>query len=277
MWCERIDSLNDPRVAEYRNVPDPELLRAHGVFIAEGRQVVRSLLTDSSFGVRSVLVSEAALEGLRDVLERRDDFPVYLATSDELAAIVGFNLHRGCLAIGQRPSMRSHREVLGAASRWRLLIIGESIGNADNMGGIFRNAASFGAGAVLLSPGCCDPLYRKAIRVSVGASLRIPFGTIAHWPDGLADVKAAGYTIVALTPDAACPDLTEACGREAWPGRIALVVGHEGGGLTEEALAASDLRVRLAMQPGVDSVNVSTAAGIALYVCARRWGGIVQE
>ncbi len=276
MWCEPIDQLDDPRVAEYRNIPDPELLRAHGVFIAEGRQVVRTLLEASPLALVSVLVSPAALESIRDLVERRDDVPVYLAQPEAIAGISGFNIHRGCLAVGRRPPARMHREVLDQVKGWRLLVICEHVGNADNMGGIFRNAAAFGAACVLAGPACCDPLYRKAIRVSSGASLRIPFGSFDAWPDGLEDVKSRGYRVLALTPDAGAPDLTELCGRERWPERVALLVGHEGSGLSDEAIAGADLRVRLAMQPGADSVNVATAAGIAMYHCARRWSGLMR-
>ncbi len=276
MWCERIEELDDPRVADYRNVPDPELLRTHGVFIAEGREVVRTLVTESPYEVLSALVSPTALDGMRDILERRDDFPVYLASQEQIAAIAGFHVHRGCLAAGRRPPSRLHTEVLEASSRGRLLVIAEGIANADNMGGLFRNAASFGAGAVLLSPRCCDPLYRKTIRVSMGGSLRVPYGTFGNWPAGLAEVKSAEYTVVALTPDPSVPDLMELNRDRAWPARVALLCGHEGSGLSDEALAAADLRARIAMQPGVDSLNVSTAAGIAMYLCARAWNGVMQ-
>ncbi len=270
MPVERIDSMDDPRVAEYRSVPDPELLRDRGVFVAEGRQVVRMLLTSSAFPVRSVLVSPAALESLGDALLARPDVPVYVMDPMQLAAIVGFNVHRGCLAIGQRPQPPGLDDVLRMAGQPRLIVITEHVANVDNMGGIFRNAAAFGAGAVLRSPRCCDPLYRKAIRVSTGASLRIPFATLGEWPGDLGAVRRAGYTVVALTPHGA-PDLADLAAQATWPGRIALMVGHEGDGLSPAALAIADLRARLDMQPGVDSVNVATAAGIALYVCANRW------
>jgi tRNA G18 (ribose-2'-O)-methylase SpoU len=276
MWCERIDGIDDPRVADYRNVPDPELLRARGVFIAEGREVVRTLVSDSPFEVLSVMVSPAALEGLRDIVERRDDFPIFLASPEQIAAVAGFNVHRGCLALGRRPAERSHRDVLESMNRWRLLVVCEHVANADNMGGLFRNAAAFGAGAVLASPRCCDPLYRKSVRVSSGASLRIPFGIVSNWPDGLGDVRAAGYTILALSPDASLPDFAQLAELGNWPERIALLVGHEGHGLSTGSVAASDMQARIAMQPGVDSLNLATAAGIAMYFCARRWGGIMQ-
>jgi tRNA G18 (ribose-2'-O)-methylase SpoU len=276
VWVEPIARLDDPRVAEYRNVPDPELLRAHGVFVAEGRQVVRTLLTASPLSTKSVLVSPAALEGLRDVLERRDDVPVYLADPHHLTAIVGFDVHRGCLAIGQRPPARPYEEVIESAGRSRLLVVAERVSNVDNIGGLFRNAAAFGAGAVLLSPGCCDPLYRKAIRVSIGTSLRVPFGVIDRWPQGLTLLKRAGFSVLALTPDGSAPDLVEWAARAPWPERIALLLGHEGDGLSEAAMAAADVRVRLTMQPGIDSLNVATAAGIAMYVCAARQRGVDQ-
>ncbi len=188
MPIEPIEHASDPRLAGYRNVPDPVLLRDHGVFVAEGRLVVRTLLTGSRFVVESVLVTRSALESLADVLDAQPALQVFVADLAVLSAIVGFNIHRGCLALGRRPVPLSVPQALAGAGEAPLVVVTERVGNADNMGAIFRNAAAFGAGCVLLSPECCDPLYRKAIRVSVGASLRLPFAVVPDWPGGLAQV-----------------------------------------------------------------------------------------
>lgn len=270
MPVERIERLDDPRVAEYHNVPDPELLREHGTFVAEGRHVVRTLLAASRFEVRSVLVSPTVMEALADILPLRPAMPVYVADPRLMSAIVGFNVHRGCLATGVRPRPQALAEVLGDAHSSSRLLIVEHVANADNIGGLFRNAAAFGAEAVLLSPRCCDPLYRKAIRVSVGASLRVPFATLHDWPDEIAAVRRAGYTVVALTPDRSARELAAMVSEARWPETIAVMVGNEGEGLSTGALEAADVCARLAMEPGMDSVNVATAAAVALYLCRHR-------
>jgi tRNA G18 (ribose-2'-O)-methylase SpoU len=268
----QIDDLDDPRVAQYRNLPDPELLRTHGVFVAEGRQVVRHLLASTRFAIRSVLVSPAALGGLHDALEARAALPVYVMSVGRLSALVGFNLHRGCLALGERPPAIPFGAWWHEAAASRLIVALERVGNADNMGALFRNALAFGAGGILLSPGCCDPLYRKSIRVSMGAALRLPFSVDPQWPEGVCALRRAGARILALTPHAPARDLGDAlAGCE--PGTtVALMLGHEGEGLSEPAMNAADERVRIALAPGVDSLNVATASAIALHACRRRLG-----
>jgi tRNA G18 (ribose-2'-O)-methylase SpoU len=266
-----IESIDDPRVADYRSVPDAVLLRTQGVFVAEGRQVVRQLLTASRFRTRSVLVSPSALESLRGVLEARD-FPIYTMPIDRLATLVGFNMHRGCLAIGERPKQPGLDALLRDAAASRLLVAGERLANADNMGALFRNALAFGAGGVLLSPGCCDPLYRKSIRVSMGAALRVPYAIDEHWPAGLHALKNAGFRVFGLTPLASARELEDALASLVPGTPVALTVGHEGDGLGDEARQIADDLVRIGMRSGVDSLNVATAAGIALYTCRRRLG-----
>jgi tRNA G18 (ribose-2'-O)-methylase SpoU len=266
-----IESIDDPRVADYRNVPDAELLRTQGVFVAEGRQVVRQLLTASRFRTRSVLVSPSALESLHDVLETRD-VPIYTMPIDRLATLVGFNMHRGCLAIGERLPAAGLDAWLREAAPSRLLVVGERLANADNVGGVFRNAVAFGAGGVLLSPGCCDPLYRKSIRVSMGGALRVPYAIDEHWPAGLHALKNAGFRVFGLTPLAAAHELEDALASLVPGAPVALTLGHEGDGLGDEAMQIADDLVRIDMRTGVDSLNVATAAGIALYTCRRRLG-----
>ena len=265
-----IDSLDDPRVAAYRDIPDPELLRRQDAFVAEGRLVVRHLLASNRFETRSVLVSPAALEGLRDAIEPRPELHVFVMPGDRLAALVGFNIHRGCLAIGARPPAVSVADWSRAAIPAGLAVAAERVGNADNLGALFRNALAFGAGGILLSPGCCDPLYRKAIRVSTGAALRLPYAVDEVWPDAIRELRAAGARVLAMTPRPPARDLDDAvarCGKDAF---IVIMVGHEGDGLAEEALAAADERVRIPLAPGVDSLNVATAAAIALHACRSR-------
>ena len=269
------DDLDDPRVAEYRNVPDPDLLREHGVFVAEGRQVVRQLLASARFATRSVLVSPAALDGLRDVIEAREALPVYVMPAERLTALVGFNLHRGCLAVGVRPPAASVASWWQEAAAARLVVAVERVGNADNLGALFRNALAFGAGGVLLSPGCCDPLYRKSIRVSAGAALRLPYSIDPRWPASLHMLRAAGARVLAMTPGPRARELDEVLASADPGAAIALLVGHEGDGLTDAAMAAAGERVRIAIRPGVDSLNVATAAAIALHACRRQigWAG----
>ncbi len=267
-----IDDPDDPRVAEYRNIPDPELLRAHGVFIAEGRQVVRQLLASGRFETRSVLVSPAAFESLRDVLDARPALPVFVMPVDRMMALVGFDVHRGCLALGVRPPATPFESWWQEAAGSRLVVAAERIGNADNLGALFRNALAFGAGGLLLSPGCCDPLYRKSIRVSTGAALRLPFTVDGQWPDSLRRLREAGARVLALTPQPPALDLDEALSAIEPGAALALLVGHEGDGLSDAAMLAAGERVRIALSPGVDSLNVATAAGIALHACRRRLG-----
>ena len=265
-----IDDLDDPRLADYRNVPDPVLLRDRGVFVAEGRIVVRHLLESSRFMTQSVFVSPAALEGLGEALARHPAVPVFVMPVERLSALVGYNMHRGCLAIGARPVPPPVGDWVASIRGARLVVAVEGVANADNIGGIFRNALAFGAGGVLLSPTSCDPLYRKATRVSTGATLRLPFTIAGSWPGDLLALKKAGFHILALTPDDSARDIEDALARQPHDAKLALVLGHEGTGLTEEALLAADDCVRVAMAPGVDSLNVATAAGVALYACTRR-------
>jgi tRNA G18 (ribose-2'-O)-methylase SpoU len=267
-----IEELDDPRVAEYRNLPDPELLRAHGVFVAEGRQVVRLLLASDRFRTRSLLVSPSALEGLRDVIEDRPDVPVYVMPVERLTLLVGFNVHRGCLAIGARPPAVTVDAWWREAAPRRLVVAAERVGNADNLGAIFRNALAFGAGGLLLSAACCDPLYRKSIRVSMGAALRLPYAIDDQWPAGLRMMRAAGARVLAMTPQSPARDLDEVAASVALDSTIAVLVGHEGDGLSDMATEAADERVRIPLAPGVDSLNVATAAAIALHACRRRLG-----
>jgi tRNA G18 (ribose-2'-O)-methylase SpoU len=255
-----LNGAADPRVADYAAVADSELGRRRGVFVAEGRLIVRRLIEGRLATVQSVLVSPTAHQELRSTFDRLDPtVPVYVCPAQFFRDITGFNIHRGCLALANRPVQLSASDVLGGAC---LVLLLESIANPDNVGGIFRNAAAFGADAVLLDAITCDPLYRKAIRTSMGASLCVPFARV-DWQACLAEVRAAGFSIVTLTPLEPAETLDRfAAARRT--GRLALVLGNEGEGVSETTLAVTDHRVRIPTSGAVDSLNVAVAAGIAL-------------
>jgi len=268
MRLEPIEQLDDPRISIYRNVKDSKLRDARGLFVVESRLCVRRLVLASRFSVCSVLVTQTALEALGGALSKLgEDTPVYVASATLLEKLVGYNLHRGCIALARRGTERSLDEILD--SRPRLLVGLEQVANPENVGNIFRNAMAFGADAVLLSRGCADPLYRKAVRVSMGGTLLTPFAYLSGWPEAIERLRAAGFATLALSTEARAIDLAE-LGAETVAGqRIALILGAESAGLDEETLAAVDRKVRIPMASGVDSLNVATAAGIALHHCFR--------
>jgi tRNA G18 (ribose-2'-O)-methylase SpoU len=250
----------DTRIADYRNVPDPALIAQRGLFVAEGRLVVERLLASARWTARSALVTETALASVRSALDRHADLPVYVVEQDIMNRITGFNIHRGCLALAERRALADWRTLAAGAG---LLVILERLGNADNVGSIFRHAAAFDVDAVLLGPACADPLYRKAIRTSMGAALAMPFADAVPWPGALSQLREDGWAVVALTPSSRMT-LREAASILTRR-RTAIVVGHEGEGLTADASAACEYHARIPMAGGVDSLNVATATAIALY------------
>lgn len=260
----RIDDPQDPRLEDYRIVSDAELLRARQRFIAEGRLVVRRLLTSSALSACSLLVTKPALDSLWDLVPGLDPgLPIYVISQVAMNATVGFNIHRGCLAAGQRPPVLG-LEMLGAIDSRHVVVL-EQVSNADNVGGIFRSAAALGGDAVVLGPHCCDPLYRKAIRTSIGATLEMPFVPGEPWPDALGVLRDRGFRVVACTPEQSASAIDEAAPELARVPRVALLFGAEGDGLSAEALRAATDRVRIPMRAGVDSLNVTVAAGIAMH------------
>jgi tRNA G18 (ribose-2'-O)-methylase SpoU len=264
MVVDRIHSAGDPRVALYRGLRDGELVRSRGLFVAEGRLVVRRVVEDGRYRVQSLLVNDAARRDLESTIAARGvDVPVFVCDAEALAGIAGYDVHRGCLALVHRRPDTPPGELIAAA---RTLVVLEGVSNADNVGGVFRNAAAFGAGGVLLSSSCCDPLYRKAIRTSMGATLRVPFARAGadEWPSVLTRVRAAGFTLVALTPREPSETL-EAFAARPRALRVALIVGTEGAGLTPAVEEAADYRVRIPIAADIDSLNVAVAAGIALH------------
>lgn len=264
MRIVEIASRDDPRVAVYRGLRDATLRDASGLFIVEGRLGVRRLLEASRFRTCSLFVTRTALAALSDVLPKLDpDTPIYLASQAELNSVVGYNIHRGCLAAVERGVPTSSDAILCRRSGGpRRLLVLEDVANPDNVGGAFRNAWAFGASGVLLSARCADPLYRKAVRVSMGGSLCVPFAWLESGVDLFAQLVAQGFRSVALTTDPGAPELAELPPAQA---SLALLLGAEGDGLRAESLAASDARARIPMAPGVNSLNLATAAGIALY------------
>jgi tRNA G18 (ribose-2'-O)-methylase SpoU len=268
MPVERVERLDDPRLDDYRQLPDPERLRQGEVFIAEGRLVVRTLLTQSHLATRSVLLTESAYRTLADAVEPHlDRLPCFVVSEGTIEALTGFNIHRGCLAAGTRPARAAVADRRASLQAGRRLVVLEQIANADNLGGIFRNAAAFGADGVVLGPSCCDPLYRKSIRVSMGAALRVPFCHADRWPDDLDVLKSAGFTVAALTTAGNARDIREWAGPAPCPDRLALLAGSEGHGLSDAARSKADVELRIPMAPGIDSLNVATATGIALHAC----------
>lgn len=257
----------DPRIADYVGLTDVVRRTKHepaiGFFLAEGELVMRRAAR-AGYRPRSLLIADnrdlpAELAAL--------DCPTYVATYDVLQAVTGFDVHRGALASFGRKPLPTAQEVLAAATR---VVVLEDVNNHTNLGAVFRSAAGLGMDAVLLSPTCCDPLYRRAVRVSMGEVFAVPYAFTDRWPAGLAQVGAAGFRLLALTPDPSATRLEDL--RLAEGERAALLLGAEGPGLSADALAASDLRVRIPMAAGVDSLNVAAAAAVACWVVGRRPG-----
>jgi tRNA G18 (ribose-2'-O)-methylase SpoU len=229
------------------------------LFIAEGELVLRRALR-AGYRMRSVLVDEKRIRQVNDL----GDAPVYAASQAVMDAVTGFHVHRGVLASFHRRPLLDPAEVLAGARRIAIL---EDINNHTNLGAIFRGAAALGMDAVLLSPTCADPLYRRSVRVSMGEVFAVPYARLDPWPAGLDQVREAGFTLLAMTPapDALPIQRLSAAARE----RPALLLGAEGAGLTPEAIAASDQAVVIPMHAGVDSLNVAAAAAVAFWELCR--------
>lgn len=266
----RVAAPDDPRLADFDAVPDPVRLRESGQFVVEGRFAIETLLRSGRFRIHSLLLTESTHRALATDLAAPawDSVDVLVASATHFR-IGGYDFHRGYLALAERPAPTAIRELLDAAPPEAPLLVLERVADPDNVGSLFRNAAAFGA-AVVLSPGCADPFYRKAIRTSAGATLRLPFATAPDWPAALGALRDRGYLVAALTPPSgAAGTATVALGEfaAARPRQraVALVVGTEGDGLTAAALAEADAHVHIDMHPSVDSLNVATAAAIALH------------
>ena len=264
-----VDEVGDPRLADFRDLARadrrPDRPGGRGVVLAEGVPVVQRLL-GSPYPVRAVLGVPAKIEALRPDLAPVE-VPVYAGSAELMAGVVGFHLNRGVLAAADRAPVPDLGGLLATARR---IIVCEGVNDHENLGALFRNAAALGVDAVLLGDRCADPLYRRGVRVSMGHVLRVPFAPLPGWPDGgLGLLRAAGFTVLALTPNRPSVPLAELVPTEVVPTeRVALLVGAEGPGLSEAALAGVDARVRIPMADGVDSLNVATAAAIAVYALA---------
>ena len=260
----RVTDCDDPRIAPFRAVRERDIVGREGRFIAEGTVVLRMLAAahhaSGDFTAEAILLLENRVAGVADVLAQfGDDVPVYVADAAVFDAIAGFNMHRGVLAIGRRGAVPTLAERVAALPAQSLVLAACGISNHDNVGSMFRNAAAFSADAVLLDRTSCDPLYRKAIRVSVGSVLSVPFSREESVEAMLDALAGAGFDIWALSPGGAVPI------GDVRPGpRVALVVGTEGEGLPR-AILDRFRSVRIPQAPGLDSLNVATASGIALH------------
>ena len=253
----------DPRLDDFRDLNSvdrrPDLPSGKGLVIAEGVLVVQRMLA-SRFTPRALLGTDRRLAELGADLHGVSA-PYYRVEADVMAEVVGFHLNRGVLASASRAAELSVAQVLEGA---RTIAVLEGVNDHENLGSIFRNAAGLGVDAVVFGSGCADPLYRRAVRVSMGHALLVPFARAARWPADLHVLRDAGFRLLAMTPDEGAPRLADAMDGLA-DGKVAILVGAEGPGLQEHTMRASDVRVRIPMARGTDSLNVATAAALAFY------------
>lgn len=274
MELQHITDPLDPRVDDVRDLKHsdtrPDLPGGKGLVIAEGPLVISRLL-QSRFPVRTLIGFPEKITKFLETYpypEQLESVEIYTIDRPTLAQVVGYDMHRGLLAAADRAPGMSIADALAHANT---VVILEGVGDHENIGSIFRNAAGMGIDAVLFGNGCADPLYRRVVRVSMGHVLRLPFahfeGKSTNWQHGLAELQAAGFRLVSLTPDEQAAHLADALYDETgtpYP-KIAFLVGAEGPGLTEHAMRATDIRARIPMSPGTDSLNLATAAAIAFY------------
>jgi tRNA G18 (ribose-2'-O)-methylase SpoU len=257
----------DPALADYRALTDVELRRrsepAHGIFIAEGEMVIRRALR-AGYPMRSALMTQRWVSSVADLVADID-VPLYVGSEELLESVTGFHVHRGALAAMGRLPLRSIADVLPQSSR---LVVLEEVNSHTNLGAIFRSAAGLGMDAVLLSPTCADPLYRRSVRVSMGEVFSIPYARIESWPSGVTSLREAGFRVLALTPDPRAKSIDDIEVRDGE--KLALLLGAEGPGLSKNALEAATSEVRIPMGNGVDSLNVAAAAAVACYAVARK-------
>lgn len=259
-----INDLADKRLGAYLNIKEKDLTGRESRFIAEGKVVLRVLLNSSQFEAESLLITENKLAGLQDILPLvPDHVPVYAVSPSDMDQIAGFNVHRGILAVGKRKNLHNIQNLIENLPDNALILILCGISNHDNIGSIFRNAAAFEASCVMLDETCCDPLYRKAIRVSVGATLQVPYAHNGKIDDIVKTVAEAGINLIALSPQSpqSLYDLPV-------NGRTALLLGTEGEGLPQHLLTSLQ-SARIPMSRRFDSLNVATASGIALSCLSR--------
>jgi len=255
-----IDDPSDPRVAAYRDIKERDLVGRQGLFIAEGETVLRAFVRDAPGRVQSLLIDGKRLDKLDAVFAGLPEgVPVYVVGQAVLDAIAGFHLHRGVLAVGVKPEPLSATDLLARAGKRAVVLVLMGIANHDNLGGIFRNAAGFGVDGVILDGDCCDPFYRKAIRVSIGATLNVPTAWLAPGEDVVTLLDRHGFQGLALSPAAG-----EILARLVPPARAAVLLGAEGPGLSQ-AVMDRVRTVGIPMANGFDSLNVATTSGIVLH------------
>ncbi|WP_291040666.1 RNA methyltransferase [Herbiconiux sp.] len=258
-----LDSLDRPELADYANLTDVALRRLlepqGGLYLAESSKVIERAVA-AGHRPRSVLLQQKWLPDLEWLVERFPEVPVFVADDALLEQLTGFAMHRGALASMHRPELPDPRELLRDA---RTVVVLEDIVDHTNVGAAFRSAAGLGADALLITPRCADPLYRRSVRVSMGTVLQVPWTRIGEWPEAGPLLHEAGFTIAALAlgdDSVPLPEFTAAL-----PERVAIVLGTEGDGLSRRALAAADVRIEIPMLHGVDSLNVAAASAVALY------------
>jgi len=258
-----LESADDPRVSDYTTLTDVHLRKlrepAEGMYIAESSRVLRRALA-AGHRPRSFFLAEKWMADLDDVFQAYPDVPAFIGSAALLAEITGFHLHRGAMAAMQRPAPVPLPELLAGARRVAVL---EDIVDHTNVGAIFRSAAALDIDAVLVSPRCGDPLYRRSVRVSMGTVFQVPWARLQDWPGDLRVLKDHGFTVAALelTPEA--EDVDAVASRNV--DKLALVLGTEGTGMSPETLAAVDLAVKIPMRNGVDSLNVAAASAVAFW------------
>ena len=261
-----LDDAGDPRLADYRDLRDVQLRRhleaEQGLFLAEGEKVVRRAV-EAGYEPRSFLMALRWLPGLEDVLER-SAAPCYVVTESLAEQVTGFHVHRGALASLKRLPLPSLPEVVADA---RTVVVLEDIVDHTNVGAAFRSAAALDVDAVVLSPRCADPLYRRSVKVAMGAVFHLPWARMHDWYDGVGQLSAAGFTTVALTTGPDAVDIEKAV---AGLDKVALLLGSEGPGLSERWQRSADVRAVIPMAAGIDSLNVAAASAVACYVVARR-------
>lgn len=261
MHTIQVDGCDDPRLSAYTSLTDMDLRLVQepreGIFLAEGRKIIERALAAGLTPV-SAFMEPKWLEDLRPSLEPLD-IPVFLGDEQALKSVTGYRLHRGALAAFVRPTPRQASDVIAEA---RFVVVLDGLVDHTNVGLIFRSAAALGADAVLISPDCADPLYRRSVKVSMGAVFHVPWARAEPWPWFLDDLAQAGFTRVCLTPSEDAADI----GDFKAPGqRVALLLGSEGPGLSGAAFARSDVSLRIPMSAGVDSLNVAAATAVACY------------
>ena len=261
-------SLADPRLLDFANLTDVELRTAsepaQGLFLAESPKVILRAL-HAGFHPRAVLLTTKWLESVEPLIRAHPDVPIFVGTSEQLEAVSGFHMHRGAIASFERPKPEPLLEI---ARNAKTVVVLEDLVDHANVGAVFRSAAALGADGVILSPSCADPLYRRAVRVSMGAVLQVPWMRSNDLTATLKELTEEGFETVALALDERASPLGEYL--PVAPERVALVLGSEGEGLTRRTLAAAEKVVTIPMANGIDSLNVSTCAALALWSLQQR-------